>query len=136
MIPNRVEVLCLNCFAFCHSLESISFDSPSSLKRIESSAFAHSSLRLILIPNRVEILCSRCFAFCQSLESISFDSPSSLKCIESSVFESSSLRSVVVPPSVEFVDPSAWHGVIFLSLALTVPFHFTYGLSLPRIADA
>jgi hypothetical protein len=117
VISSSVEILGSHCFSRCTYLESISFESPSSLKRIESSAFAGSSLRSIIIPNRVEILCSKCFAFCRSLESISFESPSSLKCIESSAFASSSLHSIVLPRSVELIDGSCFKGLPSLSIS-------------------
>jgi hypothetical protein len=68
VISSTIEILCSKCFAFCRSLRSISFESPSSLTRIESFAFAFSSLRSIIIPTRVKILCSECFCYCLSVE--------------------------------------------------------------------
>jgi hypothetical protein len=89
-IPRTIEILGSSCFSYCKSLSSISFESNSVLKRIESSAFSSSSLQLIVIPRSVEIICSECFSDCK-LSSISFESNSSLKRIESSAFSYSSL---------------------------------------------
>jgi hypothetical protein len=77
-IPSHIEILGSNCFSYCHSLSSISFESNSQLTRIESNAFSVSSLQSIVIPSSVEILCSECFSFCESLSSISFESNSQL----------------------------------------------------------
>jgi predicted DsbA family dithiol-disulfide isomerase len=118
VIPSGVEILCSECFSSCKSLETISFESPSSLKRIESYTFSSSSLRSIIIPSGVEILCSQCFSSCQSLETISFESPSSLKRIESSAFRDSSLRSITLPRSVEWIDDSAFAGLDSLTILL------------------
>jgi predicted transcriptional regulator len=73
-IPRTIQVLGSSCFSYCKSISSISFESNSGLKRIESYAFLGSSLRSIEIPRSVEILCSYCFQRCESLSSISFES--------------------------------------------------------------
>jgi hypothetical protein len=72
-ICRDIEILGSSCFAYCESLSSISFESNSRLKRIESSAFSYSSLRSIEIPCNVEILGSSCFADCGSLSSVSLN---------------------------------------------------------------
>jgi hypothetical protein len=85
-IPRPVHILPAFCFKSCAFFASISFESDSRLKRIESSAFSDSSLRSIVIPRSVEILCSSCFEECKSLSSILFESNSALKRIESHAF--------------------------------------------------
>ena len=70
----------------CKSLEMIKFESPSTLIRIESKAFASSGLKQIEIPKSVKILCSECFHECSSLEMIRFESTSTLNQIESKAF--------------------------------------------------
>jgi hypothetical protein len=47
-IPSSVEILGPSCFAWCSSLSSISFESPSRLARVESRAFADSDVRVVL----------------------------------------------------------------------------------------
>jgi hypothetical protein len=54
LIPSSISVIGPHCFAFCSHLESIHFDEPSSLKRIEAYAFERSSLKSIVIPTSVE----------------------------------------------------------------------------------
>jgi hypothetical protein len=87
---------------------SIFFESNSRLFRIESDAFANSSLQSIVIPSSVEILGSSCFGECESLSSISFESNSRLIRIESNAFSKSSLQSIVIPSSVEILGSSCF----------------------------
>jgi hypothetical protein len=70
-IPRTIEILGSSCFAECQSLSSISFESNSVLKRIESSAFYASSLQSIKIPRNVQFIDGSAFAKTK-LESISF----------------------------------------------------------------
>jgi hypothetical protein len=58
-IGMNIEILGSNCFSFCESLSSISFESNSLLTLIESKAFSYSSLQAVLIPRNVEILGSK-----------------------------------------------------------------------------
>jgi hypothetical protein len=102
-IPKGVEILGSGCFSYCKSLSSISIESDSKLKRIESSAFSNSSLKSMVIPRTVEILGSGCFFHCESLSSISIESDSKLKGIESNAFSHSSLKSIVIPRTVEIL---------------------------------
>jgi hypothetical protein len=116
-IPRTIEILCSLCFSECKLLSSISFESNSGLKRIESFAFSSSSLQSIVIPRSVEIICSSCFSF-SKLSSTSFGSNSRLKRIESFVFSSSSLQSIVIPRSVQFIDGSAFSGTKLASILI------------------
>jgi hypothetical protein len=108
VIPHFIKILGSSCFSDCHTFSLISFESPSSLKRIETKAFSDSNLESIVIPCQVEILESECFWHCRSLSSISFESPSSLKQIKRDAFSYSKLESLVIPRNVEFVDGSAF----------------------------
>jgi hypothetical protein len=58
LIPRNVEILGSKCFSNCESLSSITFESNSSLNRIESKAFSHSSLQSILIPSTILFIAS------------------------------------------------------------------------------
>jgi hypothetical protein len=108
VIPGLAKTIGSSCFERCDSLSSISFESPSSLKRIESDAFSFSKLNSIVIPCQVEILGSECFSCCESFSSILFESPSSLKRIESNSFSSSKLASIVIPCQVEIIESSCF----------------------------
>jgi hypothetical protein len=55
-IPSSIEIFGPSCFRSCGSLSSISSESPSRLKRIESLAFSSSSLRAIVIPRSVQFI--------------------------------------------------------------------------------
>jgi hypothetical protein len=55
-ICGAIEILGSACFCDCKSLSSISFESNSRLKRIESHAFSFSSLQFIEIPRNVRFI--------------------------------------------------------------------------------
>jgi hypothetical protein len=63
-IPRSIHIITASCFKSYAFFVSISFESKSGLKLIESSAFSSSSLESIEIPRSVEILCSSCFSSC------------------------------------------------------------------------
>jgi hypothetical protein len=102
-IGRNVEILGSNCFSYCHSLSSITFESNSHLTRIESEAFSISSLQSIVIPSSVEILGSKCFSSSYSLSTITFESNSRLTRIESEAFSLSPLESILIPNAVEIL---------------------------------
>jgi hypothetical protein len=115
-IPADIEILGSSCFAFCKSLSAISFECNSRLTRIDSEAFASSSLQSIVIHRSVEILGSSCFEFCESLSSISFESNSRLTRIESGAFPAS-LPILQLPSSILFVAHDAHPNLSSLSLS-------------------
>jgi hypothetical protein len=117
-IPRDIEILGPLCFCQCGLFQSVSFESNSLLKRIESDAFAHSSLQSIVIPRNVKILCSQCFSSCKSLKSISFEVESRLTRIEANAFSASSLQSIVIPRGVRFIDGSAFTYVTISSISI------------------
>jgi hypothetical protein len=117
-IPKSAEHLYSSCFKSHRLLSSISFESNSVLKRIESYAFSSSSLQSIVIPRSVEILGSSCFSYCKSLSSISFESNSGLKRIESSAFSESSLKSIEIPRNVQFINGSAFESTQLNSISI------------------
>jgi hypothetical protein len=55
-IPADIEILGSRCFSFCDSISSLTFESNSHLKRIESSAFEYSSLHSIITPHGVQFI--------------------------------------------------------------------------------
>jgi hypothetical protein len=61
LIPSHVEIRGSECFAYCGSLSSITFESNSHLTRIESEAFSDSRLQSILIPSQILFIASDAF---------------------------------------------------------------------------
>jgi hypothetical protein len=117
-IPDEIEILGVSTFCRSLSFSSISFSSNSNLRRIESMAFAHSSLQSIMIPRSVETLGCRCFSECRSLSSISFESNSRLIRIEAHAFSASNLQTIIIPQNVCFIDGSAFADVGIDSILL------------------
>jgi hypothetical protein len=103
VIPRCVETLGSKSFDLCQSLSSISFESDSQLKSIESKAFYKYLLKSIGIPCCFATLSSKCFDFYPSLSSISFKSDSQLNCIESGAFHGTLIPSVQIPLRVSFI---------------------------------
>jgi hypothetical protein len=68
LIPNDIEIIAESCFQNCKQIETVTFQQPSILKRIEESAFVRSSLKAIRIPESVELIEGTPFAFCTQLE--------------------------------------------------------------------
>jgi hypothetical protein len=63
VLPASVGILGKKCFRDCHELISVSFESPSRLRRNEEEAFDSCTALS-------EILCSRCFQGCGCLKSV------------------------------------------------------------------
>jgi hypothetical protein len=114
-MPRDVEILGSKCFSHCKSLSSITFESNSHLRRIESEAFSFSSLQSILIPSHVAIIGSGCFSFCESLSSVRFESNSQLtpsvklRIIPERAFSFSGLISIVIPATIRIVENRAFY---------------------------
>jgi hypothetical protein len=67
VIPSRVEIIGLKCFALYRSLCAILFEPNGRLRVIGSGAFSRSSLQSVIIPKTVEILDSSSFDNCLAL---------------------------------------------------------------------
>jgi hypothetical protein len=81
LIPSSVEMLGSKCFSFCRSLSSITIESNSRLRRIESKAFYKSSIQSIVIPRNVQFV--DVFAFLGvTLSAISIESGNAIFVIE------------------------------------------------------
>jgi hypothetical protein len=113
-IGSSIEVICEGCFQWRASLESISFECPSKLLRIEVEAFARSGLKSIHLPASVEVICEFCFLMCKSLESVTFESKSKLSRIEAEAFGCSGLKSIHLPASVKVISERCFAGCTFL----------------------
>jgi hypothetical protein len=77
----NVEILGPKCFSRCVSLSSVTFESNSHLTRIESTAFAYSSLQSILIPRNVQFIDGSAFLDV-TLSSISIESGNKIFVVE------------------------------------------------------
>ncbi|MBO5884193.1 MAG: leucine-rich repeat protein [Clostridia bacterium] len=75
-IPNTVEYIGYSAFSGCE-LFTVTFESGSKLKRIESHAFYLNPLTSIVIPEGVEYIGESCFYYCEDLTEITI--PSTLK---------------------------------------------------------
>jgi hypothetical protein len=73
MIPRTCQILCSKCFFWSESLESVSFEVESPLKRIESEVFSNSPLQSIVIPRKTHVLDGSAFQNVK-LSSISIES--------------------------------------------------------------
>jgi hypothetical protein len=107
-LPNSIQVLPSQTFQNNLHVHYITFESPSRLTRIETSAFSNSSLFNVLIPSTVELLGSSSFSNCESLSSVSFESPSRLTQIDSDVFSGSSIESFSIPSSIRILGSSSF----------------------------
>jgi hypothetical protein len=62
-----------NCFLNCANLKFVTFGNDSELTRLESGAFADSSIEAIHIPNKVIQIEHKCFSNCKALRSVTID---------------------------------------------------------------
>jgi hypothetical protein len=74
VIPASVGFLGVECFSWCQSLWSVTFESGSRLSQIKHDTFAITGLVEIVIPASVKILDEGCFLQCESLSSVTFES--------------------------------------------------------------
>jgi hypothetical protein len=68
MIPSNIHTLCSSCFSYCNSLSSISCDSDSPLRRIESAEFSCSALKSITIPRDADLINDSAFSKILNIE--------------------------------------------------------------------
>jgi hypothetical protein len=102
VIPSSIERLASSCCAAKDGLRTVEFESDSSLRLIEASAFAGcKSLESVCIPSLVEVLPETCFSDCSSLRTITLHPGSKLRLVgRDALCECRSLTSVeVVGPS-------------------------------------
>jgi hypothetical protein len=107
-IPRTIELLPDQCFLSCHLLQSVSFESNGSLRRIETLAFSFRALKSVTLPRGVELLGPEFCAGCGSLSSVSFENDILLRQFESKLFFESSLESVIIPQKVLAIGPECF----------------------------
>jgi len=105
VIPSSVEYIGHGAFAYCPSLQVISFAEDSHLASIGGRAFAHCpSLKHVDLGNQKQLLDigNSAFAYCTSLQSITL--PDNLSRINDHTFlNCSSLKEIRIPDSVTFL---------------------------------
>jgi hypothetical protein len=78
----------------------VTIEQPSSLTRIEKSAFSGTGLLEIEIPASVQSLGRECFSLSRSLVSVTFEKGSQLKLFDYFTFSESGSIEIVIPASV------------------------------------
>ena len=99
---------------------SFTFESPSSISKIESETFvACQNLISIIIPSSVTSIDSSAFLACTNLSSITFSSPSSISKLKFQTFAGcTNLTSFTIPPSVKSIENEAFVGCSLKSLII------------------
>jgi hypothetical protein len=123
-IPQQVESFGSSCFSDCKSLSSISFELPSSLTRIESKAFYHSSLQSIVIPRSVQFIDGSAFIGL-TLSSISIETGNDIFVIENDflidivdhklIRNFSNSSEILIPWNIEILGSSSFSSCASLS---------------------
>ena len=145
VIPGRLTNLDVRTFANCTSLNSVTFEEDSNLKRISDYAFLNCtsltsinipdslsrignnafyncrSLKSIYIPRNVTNTGDRTFYNCSSLSSVTFGENSLLTTIgENAFLNCSSLTSINIPNGVTSIGNNAFLGCSLLT-SITIP---------------
>jgi hypothetical protein len=108
-IPNKVVVISESAFAYAVSLKSVTFDSPSSLLKIEKTAFfTCKKLNNVTLPNSLIQIGEKSFNSCTNMTQIHF--PDSLVSIGSGAFENSVLTSISLPQNLVDIGDNAFKG--------------------------
>lgn len=111
VIPDNVTAILGSAFFNCENLEKIKIG--SSVRLIDSLAFAYSGLREVVIPANVKTLGDGVFLQIRNLESVTLEE--GIESIGESVFTScSSLRSLNIPSTVKYLGSSLVQGCISL----------------------
>jgi cytochrome c556 len=119
-IPSDIEILgssCSSCFSSCQSHFSISFESNSQLRRIESFAFSSSALQSIMIPRNVQFIDGSALISVE-LSSISIESENAYLVIENDLLINvihhtlvrnfSNSSNIEIPSNIEILGSSCF----------------------------
>ena len=117
IIPNSVTSIGDNAFAYCENLETVTFESNSSLESIGESAFSNCcSLTSITIPSSVTSIGDYVFNECGNLETITFETNSNLETIGNGAFQyCASMSSITIPGSVTTIGETVFEYCTALS---------------------
>ena len=107
VIPNGVETIAKNTFAYCGSIEEITLG--NGIKRIEASAFTDcASLTSMTMPAKLEFIGSLAFAKCKKISTLVLND--ALSEIGDYAFsELTALENVVIPDSVKRIGTGAFY---------------------------
>jgi hypothetical protein len=103
VVPRSVESVAASCFSCCSHILSVAYESGCRLRRLETKAFAYSSLRSIVLPSTVEVVASECFCACYSLQLIWCEPDSRLREVRWRAFCHCALSAVSLPQSIEIL---------------------------------
>ena len=119
MIPDTVEEIGDQAFAYCTQLSSVTFGKCPSVKRIAYGAFHSCGLEEIMIPDTVETLGRDCFSDCLNLSRVIFGESPSLKSIGCHAFGHFSkgcpIEEIYIPDSVEEICEGSFQRCRLLS---------------------
>ena len=105
-------------FRLCESLNTITFEKPSSITSIGENAFYSSSLASIEIPNSVTSIGISAFAECEKLSEITFEKGITLQSIGEYAFKGSGLASIEIPKSVTSIGEYAFENSGLTSIVI------------------
>ena len=103
-------------FANCYNLDSVKL--PSSITKIESSAFYWSGLTSISIPSNVTSIGANAFNSCTSCGTITIPADSKLTSIGDNAFNGTMITSINIPSSVTSIGSQAFKGTWLTSVTL------------------
>ena len=109
VFPTSLERIEESAFAECSRLTSVSFAAEGNLKIIGRYAFQNCPLTCVSIPASVETIDDYAFKFNSSLTSVSFAAEGKLKKIGSYAFQYCPLTHVVIPSSVQEIAGNAFY---------------------------
>ena len=109
VFPTSLERIEESAFAECSRLTSVSFAAEGNLKIIGRYAFQNCPLTCVSIPASVETIDDYAFKFNSSLTSVSFAEEGKLKKIGSYAFQDCPLTHVVIPSSVQEIAGNAFY---------------------------
>lgn len=94
VIPEGIEVIGEEAFAYHRHLESVKF--PSTLKQIGASAFTETSIREVHIPSSVLLVLRHAFADCKNLTKLVLDSEETTKRMFRSSFVLTPIHELII----------------------------------------
>jgi hypothetical protein len=124
VVPSCVEILDSYSFAGCSHIETLLFESATTLSRIKSHAFVNSSINEIVIPQTVEMIGHASFFRCRQLRIVIFETNSSLSIIKRLAFSQTTLQSIIFPSFLTELGESSFENCLMLTdIIFSKPFH-------------
>lgn len=114
VFPTSLERIEESAFAECSRLTSVSFAAEGKLKIIGRYAFQYCPLTHVVIPSSVQEIAGNAFCDCKILTSVSFAAEGNLKKIGEYAFQGTALTHIDIPASVENIYEKAFAGGLML----------------------